>query len=181
MGIPADASIRIVEQSRRILDDRAVAEWWRPGVDVVVLAGHEVVPHGIRRTQSETAVAANVPRHAAARREIPPLLVQAGLPLRETGIAGIGQTRGRVVEDSALDPLLKVFHPEDRDRVVLDVLAEVRLPAHAVVDRHPARETPRILRIRAEVPVVDEQQVLAAVLEGRHAADEEIREAEAGD
>ena len=171
MGIPADASIWIVEQPRRILDDRAVAEWWRPGVDVVVLAGHEVVPHGIRRTQSETAVAANVPRHAAARREIPPLLVQAGLPLRETGIAGIGQTRGRVVEDSALDPLLKV----------LDVLAEVRLPAHAVVDRHAARETPRILRIRADVPVVDEQQVLAAVLEGRHAADEEIREAEAGD
>src|SRR5258705_9390668 len=84
------------------------------------------------------------------------------------------------MENGALEPLLKVFHPEDRDRVVLDVLAEVRLPPHAVVDRHPARQTPRILRIRAEVPVVDEQEVLAPMLEGRHTADEEIREAEAG-
>ena len=65
------------------------------------------------------------------------------------------------------------------DRVVLDVLAEVRLPPHAVVDGHAVRHAPRVLRVQPQVPVVDEQQVLAAMLERRHTADEKVRECRA--
>ena len=180
MGITADAFVGIVEQTRRILDEGAVAERRSAGVDVVVLAGHEVVPHGVGRPHRETAIAADIPRDAAARRQVPPLLVQPGLSLRESGISRIRETRRRVMEHRALDLLLEVFHPEDRDRVVLDVLPEVGLPPQAVVDGHAVRQAPRVLGVRTEVPVVNEQQVLAAVLERRHAADEEGGEREPG-
>ena len=55
------------------------------------------------------------------------------------------------------------------------VLAEIRLPPHARIDRHPVRHAPRILRIRAQVPVVDIQDVGAADLEPRDASRQEIR------
>ena len=78
------------------------------------------------------------------------------------------------------DALVEVLLLEDHDRVVLDVLAEVRLPPHARVDRHPARHAPRVLRVRAQVPVVDIQDARAADLDPRDAARQEIRKGEPG-
>src|SRR4030095_1797629 len=160
---------RVVHAARWIGDERAVAERRRSRIDVVVLARHEVVPHRVRRPHGEAAIPTDVPRHARARREVPPLRVQPGLPIRESLVARIDEPRRRVEEYLAPDVPVEILLPEDHDRVVLDVLAEIRLPPHAAINRHAIGHAPRILRVRAEVPVVDIQNTLAARLAPRAA------------
>ena len=178
--IATEVAPGVVHAARRIVDERAVAERRGPGVDVVVLAGHEVIPHGVGRPHGEAAIPADVPRHAHARREVPPLNVQPGLPLREALIPRINESRRRVEEHLAPDALVEVLFPEDHNREVVDGLAEVRLPPHAAVECHPVRQAPRVLRIRAQVPVVDIQDVRAADLEPRDTSGQEIRKAVPG-
>src|SRR5262249_7741552 len=95
--------------------------------------------------------------------------------VRKARITRIDESRRRVDEHVALDALVEVLLVEDHDRVVVDLLAEVRLPAEAAVDRHTARRAPAVLRIRSEIPVVDIENVRTSDFEPRHTAHDQGR------
>ena len=86
--------IGVVEWHR--CQQRPVAERRRVGVDVVIFACHEVVRHRVRRADREASVAVHVPRGAAARRQVPPLLVHPRLRVgREPRVSRVEQSRRR--------------------------------------------------------------------------------------
>jgi hypothetical protein len=103
-----------------------------------------------------------------------------GLSRGEALVSRIDEARGRVAEHGAVHAVLKVVHIEDRDRVVQDVLAEVRLPPQARIDRDTARGAPRILPVPPGVPVDNLQDVRTTVFDAQDAADHEIGQAVPG-
>jgi hypothetical protein len=70
-------SVRIVESPGRKIDERAIAERRRGGLEELEIADREVIRESVRRTHRHAAVAGDIPGHAQARREIQPLPVHA--------------------------------------------------------------------------------------------------------
>ena len=58
---------------------------------------------------------------------------------------------------------------------------KIRLPAKTGVQRHAFGGAPRVLRVPALVQLVEVHAEVRAVLEDRHAAEQEVRQAQAGD
>src|SRR5258705_12456988 len=106
MRIAAIGPVRIVEQSRGILQQRPVAEWRGRCVDVVIIGAREGVRDAVRRAYRKTPVTADVPPDADARGQIPPLRGDAGASLRETRIAGPEESGRRGPFNRALPPVL---------------------------------------------------------------------------
>jgi hypothetical protein len=63
----------------------------------------------------------------------------------------------------------------------LHLLAEVRLPAQSSVDRDARSRPPRVLRVEADVLLIDRNDRGTAVLERRHASEQKVGKACAGD
>ena len=139
-------AVRVFERHAVQLD--AIAERRGRCRDVEELRAREIVIQPVRRSNGRAAITGHIPGDARARREIGPLLVHARLAGWETRITGIDQAGGRILEPLCLDALAEVVEDEIGDGAVVDVLAEVRLPPHAHVERDAILHAPCVLAVR---------------------------------
>src|SRR5262245_64959937 len=109
MWIPTEMRIWVVETTGRILHQGAVAEWRRIRVDQLVFRSREIVGDPVGRADGRAAVARDIPCHADARRQIPPLRLEARPARRETAIARIDETRRRILEHRGPDVAAEVI------------------------------------------------------------------------
>ena len=137
-GSPPTMSVGVVEASRRKIQTQAVAERRRRHLQELLVAGREVIGEPVRGADRHAAVSGHVPCRAAARREIPPLLVHSRLTRRKPGISGVEEPGRRVDELRAAHAAAEIVPVENRraeGSFVAHLLSEEGLPAKAGVDR----------------------------------------------
>src|SRR5215510_15910933 len=131
-----EVAIWIVETTWQLRHTQTASERRRCRADEQVRRALEVVAETVRRTYRRSTIAGHVPRHPDARRNVAPLVVQAGLPGRKTGVAGIQKSRRRVAKDRARGALAEAIQIEVGNCLVRDGRTEKRFPPQAAVQRH---------------------------------------------
>ena len=176
---PARGQPRIVQGPRRKVDQTLFqAKRRRLGRVEIELAGDEVAVHAVPGADRRPSVTLRVPGDPDARLEIHPLGVHPRLG-RESLVAGIRQTGGRLRDTPCCAAGVEPIDVEVVDLVLLVLLREPGLPPHPVVHRHLRRQPPRVLRVEPEILLLDVQRERRGLPELEDAAEQEIGERQA--
>ncbi len=178
MGVAADVAIGILERHAAQL--HAIRERGCRRRDVEEHRTREVVVQPVRGTNGGPSIAGDVPRHAHAGREVPPLGIQTRGAVRESRIARVDESGWRVDEPWGRDPLPEIVEHEIRDRAILGVRSEEGLPAHTTVERDAICGPPAVLTVETEVPLVTQQHARRAVPHERRLPGQEVGQSDAG-